>query len=156
MERDRPSQPPETLTNVEREHLVILPLFALDGVNDERLRAIMEAEAERPKRARRWLHCLNCRRRITREDDRVSYLGLDVHTRTNPYGITFRFGSFGAAEGCEITGDPVAAFTWFAGYYWRIALCGGCGVHLGWKFENAESCFYGLVLNRLSAQDNGH
>lgn len=131
-----------------------IPHYALDGLTEERLRALIESEEEsKQDQSRRWLHCRRCGYRITREEDRMEFLGGHQHTRTNPHGITFHFGSFGAAEGCRVTGEPVAAFTWFAGFYWRIALCGGCGVHLGWKFEAPDLIFFGLVLERLKTVD---
>lgn len=43
-------------------------------------------------------------------------------------------------------------WTWFPGRAWRIALCRGCGVHLGWSFEKeAMPPFFGLVKDRLVA-----
>jgi hypothetical protein len=126
-------------------------LLALEGVSEERLRGLAVAtDKPRPKKSRRWLLCRNCGRKITREEDRLDVLGKHVHVRTNPHGITFHFGSFRSAEGCSTAGEPVAAFTWFSGYYWRLALCGGCRIHLGWSFEGPEAKFFGLVLDRLT------
>ena len=131
-----------------------IPLHALEGVSEDRLRGLVEpAASKRPKKSRRWLLCKQCGRRITREEDRVPILGRHEHTQTNPHGITFRFGSFRAAQGCILAGDPVAAFSWFAGYYWRLALCGGCRIHLGWGFESADAGFFGLVLDRLTTSN---
>src|SRR5687767_5906249 len=100
----------------------VLPLRALEGVSEDRLRSLIEStEKAKPRRSRRWLLCRSCGRRITREDERIPVFGTHEHTRTNPHGITFRFGSFRSARGCLTSGEPVAAFTWFAGYYWRLA-----------------------------------
>jgi hypothetical protein len=135
-----------------RADAVLLPMHALEGVSEDRLRSLKEAASpDKPRKSRRWLHCRACGHKITREDDRIPVLGLHEHTRTNPHGITFRFGSFRNAQGCATSGEPIAAFTWFAGYYWRLALCGGCRIHLGWRFEGAGANFFGLVLERLIA-----
>ena len=129
-------------------------LLALEGVDEARLRALAETtDSARPKKSRRWLLCRNCGRRITREEDRLEVLGKHEHVRTNPHGITFHFGSFRSAEGCATAGEPMAAFTWFAGYYWRLALCAGCRTHLGWCFEGPQAGFFGLVLDRLIKMD---
>jgi hypothetical protein len=45
-------------------------------------------------------------------------------------------------------GGASAEFSWFSGYRWRVALCGRCLGHLGWRFEQGDS-FYGLILDRL-------
>jgi len=132
-------------------HHAPIPFWALEGVSEDRLRSLVEsADKAKPRKSRRWLLCRSCGRRITREDERIPVLGAHEHTRTNPHGITFRFGSFRSARGCLTSGEPIAAFTWFAGFYWRLALCGGCRTHLGWSFEGGEAGFFGLILDRLS------
>ena len=37
----------------------------------------------------------------------------------------------------------------FAAYSWRIVVCRGCGVHLGWLFESTGHSFFGLIRTRL-------
>lgn len=135
-----------------RAHEAATPVLrALEGVSDARLRGLAETTAGgRPSPAKRWLHCQRCGRKITREEDRLDVDGRHEHVRTNPHGITFRFGSFSTASGCAMQGDPVAAFSWFPGFYWRLAMCGGCGIHLGWCFEGSMPGFFGLVLDRLT------
>ncbi len=48
---------------------------------------------------------------------------------------------------------PTTEFTWFAGYSWRIAVCGACELHLGWLFEAVSTgepaSFYGLLKESL-------
>lgn len=37
-----------------------------------------------------------------------------------------------------LEGRPEGKDSWFAGYAWQIAYCGGCGLHLGWKFSTLD------------------
>ena len=98
------------------------------------------------------LRCVYCNHLITRTDYRTEIHGNHEHQRTNPYGFTFRLGCFSAAPGCTLAGEPTAGDTWFVGYRWRIALCGGCQEHMGWGFAGAGPDFYGLVLDYLREQ----
>jgi hypothetical protein len=67
-----------------------------------------------------------------------------------------RFGCFAAAPGCRPSGVPSRQATWFAGHWWYIQVCGGCGVHLGWLFfSDGASEFYGLVVEALREIDAG-
>jgi len=96
----------------------------------------------------RAIRCAACGKAITTSAQRIPVAGAHEHTRFNPGGFVYRFGCFQAAPGCAVTGEPTAEASWFAGYRWRYALCQGCGVHLGWRFEGADD-FFGLVLDRL-------
>jgi hypothetical protein len=83
---------------------------------------------------------------LTRED-------LDAergaHRKTNPAGYTFDIGCFRRAPGASAWGEASAEHPWFAGHTWQIALCAGCGAHLGWAFQAEGSRFHGLILDRL-------
>lgn len=96
----------------------------------------------------RAIRCRACGKAITTSADRAEVAGAHEHTRFNAYGLVFRFGCFSAAPGCAVAGQPTAEDTWFSGHRWRYALCGGCGEHLGWRFEGPSS-FFGLVLDKL-------
>lgn len=72
-----------------------------------------------------------------------------MHARVNPSAIEYRFGCFDDAPGCRTWGETSDFFAWFPGYAWTIALCGACGVHLGWSFTREGDRFFGLVLERL-------
>ena len=84
--------------------------------------------------------------------------GGSVHRRINPLGIEFEFGCFGAAPGCRTAGGETDEHTWFAGYQWRVALCGNCRTHLGWRFRSQDTQFFGLIIDRLhlAAPDKLH
>ena len=42
----------------------------------------------------------------------------------------------------------MAEHTWFAGFRWQVALCDGCGGHVGWWYLG-DSSFVGLIATRL-------
>ncbi len=76
--------------------------------------------------------------------------GAHQHRFLNPLGAAFRIGLFGQAPGCVATGPATLEYTWFAGYAWQVALCGGCHTHLGWRYARAGAApFYGLIIDRL-------
>ena len=98
---------------------------------------------------KRSLICKACGHDITSTGERISINGQHVHTRVNPGGFEYTFDCFREAPGCRQVGTPEYDHTWFAGYCWQIAVCGGCGEHLGWLFRHQGS-FYGLIEDRLA------
>ena len=94
------------------------------------------------------LLCRECGEPITSRADETPVAGSRVHRRTNPAGVSFTFGCFGAAPGTTVVGPATDEHSWFAGCVWSFALCGGCAEQLGWLFEGADR-FYGLILDRL-------
>ena len=115
--------------------------------------ARLSDQASGPALARKLL-CRICRLVITDESQRLAVAGEHIHTRSNPHGVTFCFGCFGEAPGCDGIGAATAEHSWFAGCRWRIAVCRGCGEHLGWLFTG-EHRFFGLILGRLVADSGG-
>ena len=113
---------------------------------DPRLKALLE-ESEEP--GKDFVRCGVCSHVVARQSDRIEVNGGHAHRFTNPYGITFNVGCFAQALGCSISGERVAADTWFAGFRWRLATCEDCGEHLGWYFDQAEVFFYGLILDKI-------
>jgi hypothetical protein len=81
--------------------------------------------------------------------------GSTVHRRVNPAGIVFEFGCFASAPGAAVIGEPTEEHSWFPGYVWSYVLCRGCGEHLGWHFQGADSPFHGLILDRLVPEQPG-
>jgi hypothetical protein len=98
---------------------------------------------------RNFVYCGTCSNVIARDNDRIEAGGSHDHHFSNPLGFRFHVGCFSQALGCTISGDPVAADTWFAGFQWQIASCAECQTHLGWYFDRAEEYFYGLILDRV-------
>lgn len=100
------------------------------------------------------LRCDACGHPVTHPKERITLGGSHAHTCTNPRGIRFRLGCFREAPGCGQIGEETLEHTWFPGYAWRIALCNGCGVHLGWGFRARDGeRFFGLILDRLAGTD---
>lgn len=98
--------------------------------------------------------CRQCLHEITSVSERVEINGGHTHTFANPQGIVFEIGCYRHAWGCGYAGHASAEFTWFAGYVWRIAVCAGCLVHLGWRFSASEGVFFhGLIGTRLMVRD---
>ena len=96
------------------------------------------------------LVCAACAHPITRVQDETRRRGLHVHCFANPGGFVYRIGCFSAAPGVVQIGAGVSEHTWFAGFSWRVALCGGCREHLGWGFAATDGDgFFGLILSRL-------
>ena|SRR2546430_12751308 len=99
---------------------------------------------------RAW-RCAACGASIARDGDRIPLEGAAARAFVNPAGIEYLIAGFREAQGCAAAGERSSYWSWFAGYSWQVALCGACGVHLGWRFESDADRFYGLVLDRLSA-----
>ena len=92
--------------------------------------------------------CASCEHRITTREAAIAVDGTHEHVRSNPAGVLFAFRCFKEAEGCQHAGAPTLEATWFPGQPWIYAFCGGCGGHLGWRWEGARP-FYGLVADRI-------
>lgn len=99
------------------------------------------------------LLCRACGHTITSDDQRVQVAGSHQHTFFNPVGIVYELGCFANASGCSVEGEASGEFPWFTGYLWRIVLCARCDSHLGWRFESAETQFYGLILSMLQGSE---
>lgn len=99
----------------------------------------------------RWYLCRGCLNRIARPKDERTVQGRHIHLFANPSGIVYEFRCFAQAAGCVLIGSESSEFTWFVGHRWRIAVCGACRVHLGWKFtEGLNPGFFGLICDRLT------
>jgi hypothetical protein len=122
---------------------------------EEFLRRIGEAreEAKNPNNEQHVM-CRECLHGITSADQRMEMLGSHLHTFQNPQGLVFDIGLFRDAWGCAQAGPPTVEFTWFPGHAWRVALCGRCLAHLGWRYQTASGAsFYGLIISRLVLPD---
>lgn len=82
--------------------------------------------------------------------------GEHEHVCVNPHGIAFHIGCYASAPGCVPYGRTESFWSWFPGYRWQIALCAGCGRHLGWGFSaDGEASFHGLVAQRIVEREEG-
>ena len=126
-------------------------ILAFDSAGEDVVGKLMRARRRQAAREdeERVLRCVGCGHVITRPVSRTTVYGEHEHVRTNPFGLTFRLGCFAEAPGCVLTGPPTSGDTWFAGYRWRVAVCGNCQQHIGWRFSGSGPTFYGLVLEYL-------
>ena len=95
------------------------------------------------------LVCSICEQRVTREAHGIERAGAHEHTFVNPGGFVHQVRCFAVATGLAEVGAPERAFSWFPGYTWQIVECGGCRVHIGWRFRSGDETFWGLVAGRL-------
>lgn len=106
-------------------------------------------EAPRETDDERAIHCKRCEATVTTTKDAIAVDGKHLHRFVNPAGIEFDVRCFADARGCSPFGEASTFFSWFPGHAWRIAVCGRCGVHLGWRFEASHSSFHGLITDRI-------
>lgn len=115
-----------------------------------------ETHAERTERSdsetieETWIRCSACGHGLTRQRARTEVEGKHVHTFVNPAGFEYTIRCFGDAPGCGGAGEESTFWSWFPGFAWRMAMCGGCGAHVGWSFRKEESAFWGLVIDRIA------
>jgi len=119
---------------------------AKDGLLAKRQRAA----GTKPERA---VVCARCRHEVTADGARIPVAGAHEHRFVNPHGFVFDVQCFRAAPGCDVAGPPTSDFSWFPGFAWSIAYCGGCAAHLGWRFEGHGSEFFALIKDRLACAD---
>lgn len=131
---------------------------SVDGLEALRESAACTARVRAPRSARQRrqerhgaIVCAACAHRVTDERHRIAVRGAHDHEFLNPAGYYFHIGCFREAPGCTAREEPTADFSWFPGFAWNYALCGGCGRHLGWCFHGEGEVFWGLVLGRLRA-----
>ena len=99
------------------------------------------------------LVCKACGHEITRAGARTAVDGSHGHVFSNPGGYVYEIGCFRTAPGCLHEGMPTTEFSWFPGFSWQVALCGGCRCLMGWKYrsvQGGESSFHGLILPHLT------
>ncbi len=117
---------------------------------DPRLKSMLDIhEAEH----KNFVYCALCSNVISRTEFKISVNGSHDHHCTNPHNIQFHLGCFAQSPGCDISGSPQAADSWFMGYVWQLASCAQCHNHLGWYFSRDHDTFYGLILGRIQ-EDN--
>ena len=103
-------------------------------------------ESNLPKEG--YVFCLACSHVLAHPQDRLKVAGSHEHIFSNPHGFMHHFACYQEALGCAIEGPSVAADSWFPGYLWRLAMCAGCGQHIGWLFERNDH-FYGILLDKV-------
>jgi hypothetical protein len=100
----------------------------------------------------RVVKCAACDAMVTRVQFRTERDGAHQHTFFNPCGHVFDIRLFDRAPGARVFGQPTGEFTWFPGLPWRYAICGACGVHLGWHWQD-DPPFFGFIVGRIYEDD---
>jgi len=115
---------------------------------DPKLDSMLEIQTPNDKS---FIYCSMCSHVIGHTADRTEIHTQHTHLLTNPHGFVFNVGCFANALGCEISGTPEAADSWFMNYQWQVAGCAQCHNHLGWYFTQSleRAFFYGLILDRI-------
>lgn len=103
--------------------------------------------------AERVYRCAACAHEITRGCWEMAVEGAHERAFFNPAGRVFRVLCFKEAPGAAGVDPATAEFTWFRGCAWRLAVCRGCATHLGWRYETADSVFFGLIKPALTVGD---
>lgn len=112
----------------------------------------VSAGEPRPAPCDHIVRCAACAGRITRQDAAASRNGGHSHVFCNPAGLVFQLLVYRDAPGCVALDPPSLEFTWFHGYWWRVAACRVCAAHLGWRFDDAVAdVFFGLIADRIVA-----
>ncbi len=93
--------------------------------------------------------CAACGHRLTTRESAIAVDGRHDHRCVNPSGIAYDIKCFGEVPGASAVGEPDTWFSWFRGTAWQIALCGGCHVHVGWRFSGRRSPFFALIDERV-------
>jgi len=120
------------------------------GTLDPKLGALLEDKLHEKKG---YVYCAMCSHIVSHVDHRIEVQGSHAHHFVNPHGYRYHVGCYAEALGCAISGEPMAADTWFPGFRWRLASCEECRQHLGWYFANAaDASFYGLVIDRIQTE----
>jgi len=128
---------------------VVDPLSTLDPV----LKEIVE---KKPQSQEGYVYCTICSNIISHVTEHIEVQGSHLHRFTNPFDLVFDVACYRTAPGCDISGDPTAADTWFMGHEWRLATCSDCTGHIGWYFEPAlhqtsDNTFFGLIVERIQS-----
>ena len=129
--------------------------LARDGATATRRRVRRSARAVEDGTEEGGLCCTACGQHITHAAQACSVAGAHDHRFTNPHGIGYRVSCFATAPGVRTVGPETDEHTWFPGYRWTVAVCAGCGGHLGWRFRSSEAGFYGLITPRLGPCGDG-
>jgi len=104
------------------------------------------------------LVCRSCGTRIAR---RAWIAAIDDASAErvffNPAGVMMEVLTLRRATNVREAGVPTEEFSWFPGYAWRFAHCGGCERQLGWRFAGVgaqvPATFWGLLQRELVEEE---
>ncbi len=130
------------------------PSFLLRAFRENKVLSFTKKQSqEKPLDEKEFLYCASCLTLITTGDQRILMEGGHEHTFFNPGGVIFKIGCFQEAPGSFAQGAATADFSWFTGFQWRVAHCGGCLQHMGWQYLQKEKRgFWGMILDQLTSK----
>jgi hypothetical protein len=133
-----------------RSGIAALPMQLLERINPRQQHTPDFDLEETDTASDKAIRCRQCQHIITRPSHKLDVAGQHIYCFRNPADVDFVIGCFSLAEGCRTLGEATHEHSWFHGYSWRIALCGQCGEHLGWHYDNESGVrFFGLIINKL-------
>ena len=111
-------------------------------------------ELENERDARRVWVCATCEEQVADPEAALSIGGRPAVSRfANPAGYVWEIVTVSEARSLVVASTPQTAFSWFAGYAWRIVVCARCHTHLGWRYDAVSGAspprFHGLILAHL-------
>ncbi len=110
-----------------------------------------DAPIEAPEQA---VVCAHCTHVLTGARACTERGGAHAHTFVNPSGVMFDVRCYAPVPGARAYGEVSGFWSWFPGYAWQVALCGGCGAHVGWAFHGGDA-FVGLIADAVVCGDVG-
>jgi len=116
---------------------------------DSGIELLPEDRAGEQEEEKDTVRCAFCQHEVTGLEECISVNGSHAHVFANPHGFVFEIGCFKKAIGCRVSMESSCEFSWFAGYRWKIAVCGACFNHLGWFFASESNTFFGLIFKNL-------
>ena len=111
------------------------------------------AQTEEPQLEEdRFYRCKKCNVAVAKQGSECSIGRQKSHTlQVNPHGYVHGVLTVRSAFNILLYGDPVAADSWFPGYFWRFCLCVQCASHLGWSYHlPGEHTYQFIGLRRES------
>lgn len=127
-----------------------------DTVSGLKIKHHLYPEQDLLKNRRGLLICRACQNPVTHKSNEIAVNGQANHVFTNPSGTIFNISCYNAAFGALAFPVESTEFTWFAGFSWSICICATCKTHIGWRFSNKKTTFFGLISNALIEKEDQH
>ncbi|KAG8041068.1 hypothetical protein G9C98_002056 [Cotesia typhae] len=139
------------------QNLVITPKTALSLLEiDCVILRLQREEKLLRKLANNVFVCKRCGAKVAKQTDVFQMNEEGVQSAyCNPAGAIHETITLYKAQSLVLDNAPPSSeYSWFPGYQWTIAHCGGCRSHMGWRFTAAQrdlkpQSFWGLTRTSL-------
>ncbi|XP_044598142.1 protein cereblon isoform X1 [Cotesia glomerata] len=139
------------------QNLVITPKTALSLLEiDSVILRLQREEKLLRKLANNVFVCKRCGAKVAKQTDVFQMNEEGVQSAyCNPAGAIHETITLHKAQSLVLDNTPPSSeYSWFPGYQWTIAHCGGCRSHMGWRFTAAQrdlkpQSFWGLTRTSL-------